>query len=277
MSEAGTGPEAERSEAQQFRLDFCFDGTAYQGWQSQPHGLTVQDILQQRMSTLFGGVPIRLQGSSRTDSGVHALHFVASFLAPPSPYIPDWKIKKALNRLLPPDIRILEAAPAAADFNARFSALGKAYTYVINTGTESPFAGRWSWQLTQCAELDAMREALRQLEGTRDFSSFTVDRKEIGSAVRTIHRASLDQFGPFLCLSFIGDGFLYKMVRGMAATIAAVGLGRKSPSEIPLILAAQDRCKAEPTAPAQGLFLMKVFYEGDSWQDFKLEKLPFYH
>ena len=109
-------------EIRTFRLELSFDGTEYHGWQRQPNGITVQEVLEEKLCRLFNNTRIRVQGSSRTDSGVHALGMAASFQAPPSPYIPDWKVKKALNRLLPPSIKIREAVIAEPDFNARFSA-----------------------------------------------------------------------------------------------------------------------------------------------------------
>lgn len=269
-------PPQEARPLRRFRVELSFDGTEYHGWQVQPNGLTVQEVLESCLSKLFGGCRIRVQGSSRTDSGVHALGLVASFDAPESPYIPDWKVKKAMNRLLPPSIKIREAELAPDSFNARFSAHAKAYVYVINTGDLNPFTCRWSWHLRSFTRLDEVAAALKLLEGTHDFSSFAVERSGIDDPVRTIFRAELKTFGPLVCLHFIGDGFLYKMVRSMAGALADVGLGRMEPDEMSRILEARDRCMARDTAPAHGLFLVKVFYKPGEWEGHRLEQPPFW-
>lgn len=259
-----------------FRMEICFDGTEYHGWQLQPNGITVQEVIEGRLSRLFGGVKIRIQGCSRTDAGVHALALVASFAAPESPYIPDWKIKKALNRLLPSDIKVRDVSMVDFKFDARSHAMGKAYAYVINTGDLSPFSCRWSWHMTDFKRIDAVKEAIKAVVGTHDFSSFTVERETIDDPVRSIFRAEVKTFGPLVCLHFIGDGFLYKMVRGMVGSLVDIGRGRLDPSEMAKILAACDRRVARDNAPAEGLFLLKVFYEYGAWESHRLEQPPFF-
>ena len=157
------------------RMVVAFDGTAYHGWQRQPNGLTVQQVVEERLFKLFGEIPIRIQGSSRTDSGVHSLGLTVSFTTPPDRDIPDWKICKALNRLLPEDIRIRSVATVPESFNARFSAKAKSYVYVINSGEVNPFTSRWSWHLHDFHDLDAVSRALGYLKGTHDFSTFSVE------------------------------------------------------------------------------------------------------
>ena len=258
-----------------FRLELSFDGTDYHGWQRQANGITVQEVLETKLWHLFNNDSIRVQGSSRTDSGVHALGMAASFQAPPSPYIPDWKLKKALNRLLPPSIKIREAAVAEDGFNARFSAHSKAYVYVINTGDLNPFTCRWSWNVSDIVNPDGMAEALKYVEGTHDFSTFTVELDPSKDHVRTIYRAEIRRFGPLLCLHIMGDGFLYKMVRSIVGAVAEVGRGNLSPDAISRMLEAKRRSAAKDTAPALGLFLLKVFYD-DSWKCHELSAPPFW-
>ncbi len=258
------------------RMELCFDGTEYHGWQRQINGITVQEVLEDKLSRLFGGIKLRVQGSSRTDAGVHALGMVASFCAPESPYVPDWKIKKALNRLLPPSIKIRDVAIVEDSFDARADAQGKAYAYVINTGDLNPFTCRWSWHMTDFNRLDDVREAIKAVIGTHDFSSFTVERENIDDPVRSIFRAEVKTFGPLVCLIFMGDGFLYKMVRGMVGSLVEIGRGRMAPSEMKRILEARDRRAARDNAPGEGLFLLKVFYEPDLWKSFQLEQPPFF-
>ena len=263
-------------ELRRFRIEICFDGTEYHGWQLQPNGVTVQEVIEDRLSRLFGGIKIRIQGCSRTDAGVHALGLVASFAAPESPYIPDWKIKRALNRLLPHSIKIRDVSQVDFNFDARSNAMGKAYAYVINTGDLNPFSSHWSWQMTDFTKIDAVEEAIKAVVGTHDFSSFTVDRDELEDHVRSIFRAEVKIFGPLVCLHFIGDGFLYKMVRGMVGTLVDIGRGRLDPSEMAKILESRDRCLARDNAPASGLFLLKVFYEYGAWESHSLDQPPFF-
>jgi tRNA pseudouridine38-40 synthase len=260
-----------------FKMELSFDGTAYHGWQRQPNGITVQEVVEEKLYRLFGERElIRIQGSSRTDAGVHALGMVCSFSAPPSPYIPDWKLKKAMNRLLPDDIRVRSAEVVKEGFNARFDALAKSYVYVVNTGDINPFSGRYSWHMEDMTETDALREAVKHVEGRHDFSTFTVERGKIDDPVRTILRAEIITFGPLVCMYFLGTGFLYKMVRSMVGALMFVGRGRMAPNEFRGILLACDRAKCKDTAPARGLFLKRVFYEPDAWLDDLPSRPPFW-
>jgi tRNA pseudouridine38-40 synthase len=257
-----------------YRLELSFDGTDYRGWQRQANGITVQEVLEEKLCRLFNCDKIRVQGSSRTDSGVHALGMVASFQAPPSPYIPDWKVKKALNRLLPPSIKIREAVIAEPEFNARFSAHSKSYVYVINTGDLNPFTCRWSWHVSDLVNPDAMRESLLAIIGEHDFSSFTVELDPAKDHVRTIYKAEVKTFGPLICIHILGNGFLYKMVRSIIGAAVDIGRNKLPPNALGQILEARSRSAARDTAPALGLFLMKVFYD-DSWESYELENPPF--
>ncbi len=264
------------NELRNFRMTLAFDGTNYHGWQRQPNGITVQEVLEERLCKLFGNTPIRVQGSSRTDSGVHALGMAVSFRAPESPYIPDWKILKAMNRLLPDDIRIRTLELAPPEFNARFSAEGKSYVYVVNTGAVNPFTSRWSWRLNDCHDTAAMAESLRYLEGEHDFSSFAVDSASLDDPVRKIVKAEIYDKGPLHCIHFIGTGFLYKMVRSMVGTVVEVGRGKLKPSDVGRILEARKRLAGRDTAPARGLFLMKVFYTPGEWDSYTPDPIPFF-
>ena len=277
VSEAEAVSPAESAPQTTFRMELSFDGTAYHGWQRQPNGITVQEVVEDKLYRLFGEREhIRIQGSSRTDAGVHALGMVCSFSAPPSPYIPDWKLKKAMNRLLPDDIRVRTAEVVKDGFNARFDALAKSYVYVVNTGDINPFSGRYSWHMEDMTEIDALREAVKHVEGRHDFSTFTVERGKIDDPVRTILRSEIVTFGPLVCMYFLGTGFLYKMVRSMVGALMFVGRGRMTPEEFRGILLACDSAKCKDTAPARGLFLKRVFYEPDAWLDDLPERPPFW-
>lgn len=259
-----------------FRMEVSFDGTGYHGWQRQANSRSVQEVIEDTMSRLFNTDRIRIQGSSRTDSGVHALGMAVSFEAPESPYIPDWKIKKALNRLLPNDIRIRSVEYADPDFNARFSAKGKAYVYVVNTGDLNPFTSRWSCYQPEFTQFDAVREAMKTLEGRHDFSAFTVELDPTKDHVRRLYKVELKQFGPLACMCFVGNGFLYKMVRSMTGALLEVGRGRMRAERVGEMLASRNRSMAKDTAPACGLFLMKVFYEEEEWRAFDFDCPPFH-
>ncbi len=267
---------ARDTEPRRYLLEVSFDGTNYAGWQIQPNGVTVQQVLQNTLTRLYAGNPVNVQGSSRTDAGVHALGFAVCFTAPPGIIIQDEKIMKALNSLLPRDIKIRSIRRVADDFHPRYGARGKAYTYVINRGDITPFNGDWSWQVQISNKRAEIRQALDYLAGTHDFSAFTVNRKDIIDPVRTIHRIDIDEFGNLLCITVIGNGFLYKMVRGIIGATVSVLRGKITPERIKDILESCDRTKGEETAPPHGLFLVKVFYKENEWRDFKLTQPPFH-
>lgn len=258
------------------RMEVAFDGTGYHGWQRQPNGITVQEVLEDRICQLFGGTAVRIQGSSRTDAGVHSLATGVSCVLPEHPFIPVWKIHKALNRLLPADIRVRAAEEAPESFNARFSALAKSYVYVVNTGDINPFTNRYSWHLDDLTNIDALRQAIGYLAGTHDYSTFTVDRGKIDDPVRTILKTDIVTFGPLVCLYFLGTGFLYKMVRSMVGALVFVGRNRLPPEAIRDMLEARNRLACKDTAPARGLFLKKVFYRENEWENDTLERPPFW-
>ncbi len=259
-----------------YLLEVAYDGTDFCGWQVQPNGTSVQQVLEFNLSRIYADMRIDTESSGRTDAGVHALAQAVTFTPPLRPLIDQDKLFRSLNRMLPRTIRIVSIRKVPRDFHARFSALAKTYTYVINTGPSTPFVERWSWNLRSFTKIREVRAAMKMLEGVHDFSAFTVDRKEIGDAVRTLFSAKLKRFGPIICLTFTGDGFLYKMIRSIVGTIAFVGEGRIPPEETGRILESRDRSEAYDTAPAQGLFLMKVYYRKGEWRRFRLERPPFH-
>ena len=267
-------PEEERVE-RTIKMVVAYDGTEYHGWQRQATGISVQEIVETRLEALFNTPHIRIQGSSRTDAGVHALGLVASFVAPRCPYLPDWKIRKALNRLLPPSVKIRSVEIVEDSFNARFSAKGKAYAYLVNTGDPSPFSGRWCHHVSDIVNIEGIRKALEYVQGTHDYSAFTIQLKEDKDHVRTIYKTELLTFGNLLCFHIVGNGFLYKMVRSISGTLIDIGRGKIPPENVLKALETRDRQYTRDVAPAQGLFLLKVFYEEDEWKEHKLTLLPF--
>ncbi len=262
-------------------MTVAYNGKNYHGWQIQSDLPTVQQKLNEVLSYIFAKQVIWVTGSSRTDAGVHALNLGASFKLPATPVIPDEQIRRALNKLLPYDIRITSLQSVTeSPIHARFDAKGKAYSYVINRGEISPFNYDFCWHLSHCNNTAGIKEAAKYLIGTHDFSSFVVEMKKVEDATRTIYDIQVDEFGEnnqYLVITFTGNGFLYKMVRCLVGTLIGVGIDKISAPEVQTILHAKERNQALATAPAAGLFLMKVFYEqidGKNCQ-FKLNKLPF--
>jgi len=263
---------------ERYFLEISYDGGCYAGWQIQPNALAVQEVMQKTLSRLYAGLPIHVLGASRTDTGVHALGFAASFLVPERPYIPCEKLTDILNRLLPPSIRIRCAKKVPLEFHARYDASGKAYTYVFNRGVETPFSNRYSWSCGRRRfDFDNMAAAAQLFVGTMDFSSFVVERREIEDAVRTILSIEKQEFGNYVCVTFVGTGFLYKMIRCMVGALAAVGIEKISISDLAEIIEAKQRVIAPDTAPPHGLFLVKTFFTPEEPAAFKLEKVPFYY
>jgi len=258
-----------------FLMEISYDGSEYFGWQIQPEHITVQKVVQDVMKELYGGACFKVQGSSRTDAGVHALAIGASYTAPIRPDIPMRQVKIALNSMLPNTVRVKSIREVDAHFNARFSSLGKAYTYVINTDEQVPFSNRYSWHQYKCQNIEEMEKAAQYLIGEHDFSSFTVNRSQVDCAIRTLFDIKFQKFGRYTCITYKGDGFLYKMIRCLTGALVAVGCNRVTAEDIKVLLDAKDRGKGEVTAPPQGLFLMKVFYGDEKWQDFNLDQLPF--
>jgi tRNA pseudouridine38-40 synthase len=246
-----------------FKLTIAYDGSAYQGWQVQKIGTGVQEKVEGALAKLFPSKP-RLHGSSRTDTGVHALGMVAHFEAPRTECkMPPRKLALALNSWLPEDIRVVSAARAFEKFHARFDAKGKQYRYFIwNHTAMNPLIRGTTWHVPRTLDLKAMRAAAPLFVGKHDFKSFAANRNyEMESTMRTLTRCQLKKKGPMLTFIIEGDGFLYKMCRGIVGTIVQIGLGKFPANEIKQMLAQKDRRVAGMTAPAHGLVLWKVYYK----------------
>lgn len=244
------------------RLRIAYDGTQYQGWQTQQSGQGVQELVEAALRRVFPGAgPVH--GSSRTDTGVHALGLVAHVDLPRKEWrMPARKLVLALNAHLPEDIRIQDASRARPGFHARFDAAGKLYRYTVwNAPAMNPLLRTLAWHQPRQLDLPAMKAAARHFVGRHDFASFTANPGYArSSTVRTLTRCDVRRRGPELSILIEGDGFLYKMCRGIAGTLVQAGLGRITPAEIPRILAERDRRVAGMTAPALGLVLVKVHY-----------------
>ena len=241
------------------RLTIAYRGTEFSGWQRQAGKRTVQECLERALALLWGH-EISLQGSGRTDTGVHALGQVASFNARNLHAGPI--LRRALNANLPRDVRVMACRLVTPAFHARFDAKGKTYRYLIlNAEVQDPFTWDTQWHLPRPLDVTAMRTAARALLGEHDFASFTSNPGyERETTVRRIKRASLTREGSTLVFHFSADGFLYRMVRNFVGALVKVGQGKISAEDFLEILQARSRSKAPATAPACGLYLMNVRY-----------------
>jgi tRNA pseudouridine38-40 synthase len=240
------------------KLTIAYDGTAYKGWQVQKNERTVQEELEKAISALFGGKHT-LYGASRTDAGVHALAQVANFKT--TSKIPVSKIPFALNAVVPEDIVVKKAEEAEPDFHSRFAASSKIYRYdIFNSKSRDPFRERYSCRVPYVLDVPLMLKEAAFLKGRHDFRSFQASDKRERSSVRTIRSIGVKKKGRTITIHVEGDGFLYNMVRNIAGTLIDTGRGYLAPGSVPRILKAADRTKAGPTAPAKGLFLIRVKY-----------------
>jgi tRNA pseudouridine38-40 synthase len=241
------------------KLTLAYRGTEFSGWQRQDAKRTVQECLEKALLQLWGE-PISLQGSGRTDTGVHALGQVASFNAPRRHGAA--MLQQALNANLPRDVRVVKCRLVPPSFHARFDAMGKTYRYLIwNHFVQDPFTFDTHWHVPRPLDLAAMRRAARALVGEHDFASFTSNPGyERASTVRRMRRATISRRGAVLSFHFAADGFLYRMVRNLVGALVKVGHGKISAHDFVDILRARSRSRAPATAPACGLYLMQVNY-----------------
>jgi tRNA pseudouridine38-40 synthase len=242
-----------------FKLLLSYDGTDFQGWQTQPGHRTVQETLETALCQLTGEARIRVNASGRTDAGVHAIGQVANFYS--AMHVPFYKLLGAINAHLPADIvvRSVEEVPQA--FDASHDAIAKLYRYVIHDGpAPSPFLRKYCCQSKHVLDAAAMARAAAVLKGRHDFHSFETEWPNRMSSVRTITHIAVNRAGEYVWIDVEADGFLYNMVRTIAGTLMYVGRGFWPESAVADILKAEDRAQAGPTAPAQGLFLMRVTY-----------------
>lgn len=241
------------------RLVIAYDGTNYVGWQIQKNGISIQQKVNEAVSGLFDQ-PIEVIGASRTDAGVHALGNVACFDV--DTRMPAEKIALALNQRLPDDISIQRSDEVSEDFHPRFDALEKTYEYHIYNGrTPQPLKRNDCYFYHHKLDIDLMRKACAPLVGEHDFTSFASIHAQTKTFVRTIYMLSVYEEEDEIVIRICGNGFLYNMVRIIAGTLIQVGAGLKEYTQMADILAAKDRSKAGPTAPAKGLRLVEIVYE----------------
>ena len=240
------------------RLDICYDGTRYRGWQRLP-GVenTIQGKLEQTLTTLLGE-PIEISGSGRTDAGAHALHQIANFHCHST--MPAEEILQGLRRYLPEDIGIYSCKEASERFHARLNAKTKTYRYRIwNSDAPCVFQRRFVTVLPEKLDISAMKKAADYLLGEQDFSAFCAAKGKKKSTLRRVDTIEIRQDGEELVIDVTGNGFLYNMVRIMVGTLVEVGLNQRRADSIPTLFGGA-RASAGVLMPARGLCLMEVTY-----------------
>ena len=250
-------------------LTIEYDGSEFSGWQRQPERRTVQGELERVLSKVCG-VPVQINGTSRTDAGVHGLGQRASFKLESG--IPTDKIKLAANNILAGgknlaasvgDVRILNVEEMPSEFHARFDAKGKKYRYVIYNGDDQNiFRRKYCYQVQKPLDVTAMQKAAKHIVGTHDFACFqSAGGQERETTVRTVFGLDVFRKDQDVVIEISGDGFLYNMVRIITGTLVEVGLGRRNVDDLVGIIESADRTKAGHKAPAEGLYLVEVYYE----------------
>lgn len=241
-----------------YRIDFSYDGTNFNGYQLQPNLRTVQNELEKAVSFLNKKTYTQVQSSGRTDKGVHALNQVAHFNLDVE--IPLYKIKRGLNSNLPEDIHVIQVSKVSNDFHARFFAKKKEYIYKINVGEYNPMERNYIYQYNNQLDINKMKEAIKYFEGTHDFTSFVSSEDIRENKVRTVLKTSIKNKNKIIEISFQADGFMKYQVRNMVGLLIAIGSHKKEVSDVEKIINAKDRTKSVKTAPAEGLYLKKVWY-----------------
>jgi tRNA pseudouridine38-40 synthase len=249
-----------------FKITLSYDGADYVGWQRQASGVSIQGLIEDVLAILDGGRAVAVAGAGRTDAGVHALGQVASFTL--TREIAADTLVRALNAHLPPAVRVLDAAEAPPDFHARFTPSRKTYRYQIwNHDVMNPLERAHAWHVPGRLDVEAMRAAARRLEGRHDFAAFQGTGGEAATTEREIFSSTLQsaicnmQFA-MICYEVTGNGFLRHMVRTIVGTLVEIGRGRQPVAWVNEVVASRDRTQAGRTAPAHGLFLVRVEYSG---------------
>ena len=245
-----------------YLITFSYDGSKFKGYQKQLKERTVQGEIEKALKKINGNKEVSIIASGRTDAGVHAYNQKAHFDLEMRHITPD-KLKLALNSLLPDDIYIKSVEIVSEDFHARFNVKAKEYIYVINMGEYNPIEKDYIYQCNKKLDVVEMERALKYLEGTHDFKSFTKTSDEKNDYVRTIVQANLIRDLKNvnkITINFLGTGFLRYQVRNMVGVILEIGEGKRKSEDIIDILAAKDRRKAGKTASPEGLYLNDVLY-----------------
>lgn len=262
-AETGIREEREGIKVKRVRLTVAYDGTNYRGWQVQPNGITIEQVLNEKLSALLGE-EIVVTGASRTDSGVHSLGNIAIFDT--NTRMPAEKISFALNQRLPEDIVVQDSREVLSDWHPRYQNSRKTYEYrILNRTFRMPGRRFDTYFYYHPLDVEKMQQAAAYLEGEHDFKSFCAVGAQVKTTTRTIYSCNVTRdASDVITVRVTGNGFLYNMVRIIAGTLIKVGGGELAPEEIPLILEKKDRSAAGPTAPAHGLTMIGIEYEGEN-------------
>jgi len=248
-------------------MRIMFDGARYHGWQVQKTETTVAGTLEEALSRLCEH-PVKIHGCGRTDAGVHARLYCANFKT--SSNIPPDRLPFAVNALLPPDISVQRAVFVPDDFDANLSCIKKEYTYrIYNSRIRDPFYSGRVYFYPQNLDIEAMKAASKHFVGTHDFAAVRSFGTETKTTVRTVFWYEIEQKEPFLELRACADGFLYNMARAMVGTLLYVSEGKICPDDLPHLLKQKDRRLTGPTVPPDGLYLTRIWYDGEIGDLFK--------
>ena len=272
---ATSGPE------RTLKLTLAYDGTPFVGWQRQADGISIQGLVEDALSRIEGA-PVTVVGAGRTDAGVHACAQVASVRLTSTIDLDE--LGRALNAMLPPEIRVAAVDDMPSSFHARYAATSKTYRYLIVNGpSATPFEWRYVWRVSERLDVDRMRAAAPLFEGEHDFAAFRASGSNVKTSVRRVSASSMsrvraqDAWGGWgvayppgterLVYDVTATGFLRHMVRAMAGTLVEIGAGRRDPASIERAFRSGDRADAGPTAPACGLWLVSVNYDSSPRHD----------
>lgn len=246
-----------------YKMTVAYDGHLFHGFQYQPHQRTVQGTIETALYKMTKGKTVIVEGSGRTDAGVHALGQVIHFDYP-GKKIPPERMICALNSMMPLDIIFKNCAVVDEKFHVRYSAKGKWYRYCVSLDRfVDPFKRFYTGHYPYPVNIEKMKKAATDLLGTHDFTSFAASGGQIRNKVRTMYYVNVakNEQSNEIVFDFICSGFLYNMVRILVATLLEIGRGKRPVNDIPRVISAKDREQVRETAPASGLFLYRVFYE----------------
>jgi len=253
-----------RMKGKNIRLVIAYNGSRSYGWQRQKEEITIQGTIEKTLKRITGE-DVKLTGCGRTDSGVHAISYVANFKT--SSHLTPQQMKNALNANLPSYICIKSAEVVSPEFHSRYSAKKKTYRYLIKTGEKSPFLNGLVCYVKGPLDISRMKKAALHFTGRHNFSAFQASGSSIRNTERTIYKITLreerftiDPEVKVISIEITADGFLYKMARNIVGTLIWAGLGKLSPEEIPELILSGDRKRVPPTAHPEGLYLKKVVY-----------------
>ena len=243
-------------------LRLRYDGSAYHGWQVQKNDISVAETLEKALGKVCGHA-VKVTGCGRTDAGVHALSYCANFRTESA--IPAERLPLAVNSRLPGDIAVLRAVDVPEGFNAIGSCIKKEYVYkIMNTRIRDPFLQRRVCFYPAPLDFERLAAAGAAFEGTHDFAAVRSLGTETKTTVRTVYWCRAERQGELITIAVCADGFLYNMVRAIVGTMVYASHGKLEPGDIPALLETRDRRLTGPTMPPQGLYLSRVWYEGEA-------------